>query len=507
MAAALDYSNLTLTFADEFNTLSLSSDPKSDATWYNRTAWNGDFGSATFAGSDRNGTFSIGNGLLDIKAQKNEAGKWTSGLLSSVDPNGQGFSQQYGYFEMRAQLPQGQGVWPAFWLVGMNRLEKGSTFTAEIDIMEHYGAMPGTFSSKVHVWQRDGSGGHDWDYHRTPVDVGALYSGFHTYGVLIREDVMTFYFDGVAQWTMDTPDEHKQPMMILADLGLGGGWPIDKAPNGATMTIDYIRAYKEAGFPPPTVGPDGSTVVSPTPPPAPAPEPELLFRFADLFDAAAREALAAKPPLVVKADGGTLVGTAGNDDIRGSAGADRLQGHKGDDVIRAGAGNDTVIGDQGDDLIFGEAGNDTLHGGAGNDMIFGGAGDDFLNGGGGIDLLCGGAGADRYVVRARDKADPVSHADMGGQAPAQWVEIYGLNFGEGDKLVFEGLVGLDAAIGRDNIVSSAKELDLLARHLQADADARTGASTDPVHGGLVLTLADASGAIHVVGIHEGDFVL
>jgi beta-glucanase (GH16 family) len=479
----IDVSKLLLTFHDEFDALSLSSDPNSDATWYNRTAWNGDFGAASFAGSDKNGTFHVANGVLDITAQRDANGDWTSGLLSSVDPNGEGFSQQYGYFEMRAQLPAGEGLWPAFGLYGMNRLDSESTYTAEVDILEHYGVMPDKFSSKVHVWQRDGSGGHFWDYHRTTVVSGELYSGFHTYGALIRADYITFFFDGVEQWKIATPEEHNQRMMILADLGLGGGWPIDNAPNGATMKIDYIRVYTEAAAAAPAV------------------------RFAALFDIATREDRASNLALEANAEGSTVVGTVGHDQLIGHDGADQLQGSKGDDVIRGGAGNDRLLGDQNNDTLFGEAGNDDLYGGAGHDMLLGGDGDDFLNGGGGIDLLSGGAGADRYVIRARDKGALLTHEDAPGESFAQWVEVYGLDFAERDKLVFEGLPNLGKAIGRDNIASTQAEFDALLKLLQEDGDVRTDAIYDAAHDSLVLHLADGAGAMHVVGIHQSDLIV
>lgn len=481
--STIDLTDFELTFHDEFDSLSISSDPDSDATWYTRTPWNGDFGAASFKGSETNGTFSISEGVLSITAQKDENGNWTSGLLSSVDPNGDGFSQQYGYFEIRAELPAGAGVWPAFWLVGMNRLEPGSTYTAELDIFEHYGAMPGTFSSKWHVWQRDGSGGHDWAYQRTAVEPGALSSGFHTYGVLVEEDYTTFYFDGVEQWKIETPEEHQQPMMVLADFALGGGWPVTDAPDGTSLKIDYIRVYAEV----------------------PGSEPEApRARFSSLFDIEAREANTGGVALYSK--GGTLVGTCENDQIFGTDGFDRLQGHKGDDVIHGGGYKDQLFGDQGNDTLFGDAGNDELYGGGGNDMLMGGEGDDFLNGGGGIDLLCGGEGADRYIIRARDKGQMLTHEDAPGESFAQWVEVYGLDFAQRDKLTFEGFVGLESAIGRDNIVSDQTEFDALCDLLRNDGNDQTDAAYDAASDSMVLHLTDTSGALHVVGIHQFDLV-
>lgn len=234
---------MVLTFEDNFDHLSISDICTADATWYNRTPWKGDFGEAVFAGSTKNGTFRAQNGILTITLQKTDAGRWTSGLLSSLCSDGSGFAQQYGYFEMRAQFPSGEGVWPAFWLIGAERLSPDSLATAEIDIVEHYGALQHAFSSKWHIWHRDGSGRHETAYQRRRVAPGSLSTGFHTYGVRIDPQKTVFYFNGEAHWSQPTPKAHHQPMMILANLGLGGGWPIGDTAQNAEMKIDYIKAY------------------------------------------------------------------------------------------------------------------------------------------------------------------------------------------------------------------------------------------------------------------------
>ncbi|MGO8594024.1 family 16 glycosylhydrolase, partial [Rhizobium ruizarguesonis] len=71
-------------------------------------------------------------GILKIEARKEADGTWRSVLLSSVNPKGEGFSQQFAYFEARMKLPPGKGFWPAFWLIGLDR----SKYTAEIDVLD-----------------------------------------------------------------------------------------------------------------------------------------------------------------------------------------------------------------------------------------------------------------------------------------------------------------------------------------------------------------------------------
>jgi hypothetical protein len=51
------------------------------------------------------------------------------------------------------------------------------------------------------------------------------------------------YFDGIEVWRTATPEVHNKPLMVLVNLALGPGWPIDKTPNPSTMEVDYIRVY------------------------------------------------------------------------------------------------------------------------------------------------------------------------------------------------------------------------------------------------------------------------
>jgi beta-glucanase (GH16 family) len=66
---------------------------------------------------------------------------------------------------------------------------------------------------------------------------------FHTYGVLVDEDFITFYFDGAELRKDKTPEDAKVPLYLMVDLALGGGWPIDKTPNPSHLLVDHIRVY------------------------------------------------------------------------------------------------------------------------------------------------------------------------------------------------------------------------------------------------------------------------
>lgn len=244
-AKPLDLSNFVLSFEDDFKYLDVSAHGPG-TQWIAHTPWNGDFGDAVFDDPGPLGPFAASRDGLTITARKDPDGKWHSGLLCSVDTDGpgqQGFAQRYGYFEIRTKLPDGPGVWPAFWLIGTQK-EKSS---AEIDIFEYYGAFPDSFHSVEHIWE-NGKDRLHLD-HITTVAPHVLSSQFNTFGLLIDPERTRFYLNREEIWNMPTPPEYRQPMYVLVNLALGSGWPIDKLISPAVMAVDYIRVYKDKALP------------------------------------------------------------------------------------------------------------------------------------------------------------------------------------------------------------------------------------------------------------------
>lgn len=113
----------------------------------------------------------------------------------------------------------------------------------------------------------------------------------------------------------------------------------------------------------------------------------------------------AKPILGTKGND-TLKGGNGNDHLIGKAGNDDVRGGNGNDFVQGGPGNDVAGGANGADKVFGGPGNDTVNGGHGSDFLFGGSGDDRLTGGGqtgagdDVDIMKGGSGADTFRIDA-----------------------------------------------------------------------------------------------------------
>jgi beta-glucanase (GH16 family) len=240
---ALDLCAFRPIFAEDFNSLSVSGDPEDHRRWFAHTPWGGDFGDAAFTDPQPDFPFSLRDGILRIEARKGEDDKWRSGLLASAYPDGAGFAQRYGYFEARAKLPSGPGVWPGFWL-NANQPRSDKEPGVEIDVLEYYGQFPEGFHSSLHIWDNSGADNNRVTDHVTPVAYGSLSRDFHTYGVDVEPDWVVFYLDRHETWRIATPAELTKPLMVLASLALGSGWPIDRTRNPSIMEIDYVQVYE-----------------------------------------------------------------------------------------------------------------------------------------------------------------------------------------------------------------------------------------------------------------------
>lgn len=230
-------------FSEDFDTLSVDARDGSKARWTAHTPWDGDFGAAVFSDPQAGFPFTVADGVLTIEARKGEDGKWRSGLLSAVDAQGRGFSTAYGYFEARAKLPAGDGLWPAFWL-GTAAKQGDKSPSVEVDVIEHYGRNPRKFHSTVHIWRKDPPGAlRPAQTNPTVVPSGSLSNDFRLYGVDVRRETIVFYLDRKEIWRVETPPELDKPLFPLINLALGGGWPIDATPSPSRMEVDYVHVY------------------------------------------------------------------------------------------------------------------------------------------------------------------------------------------------------------------------------------------------------------------------
>ncbi|MDB5446221.1 MAG: exsH, partial [Phenylobacterium sp.] len=266
----LDASKLgKLTFDDEFNSLSIYDPSHKTGTWSvdfggnlkDQSAYsiynNGEMQLYMHDGFEGLGDhnlhinpFSVSNGVLSITAQPITAPQdvsasfghsWSSGMLNTLSS----FQQKYGYFEIKAQLPNVPGSWPAFWMVPSPYQP-----SHEADVMESIGLQPNQD-------YRFGWGSNNIDDHALKLDP----SGWHVYGMLWTATTTTFYMDGVAVASGPTPASWTQPMGMILNMAMGGwGGAADPSQYPASLKIDYVHAYALA---------DGSTTVVNSTPPTP----------------------------------------------------------------------------------------------------------------------------------------------------------------------------------------------------------------------------------------------
>ncbi|MFK7995627.1 MAG: family 16 glycosylhydrolase [Granulosicoccus sp.] len=169
-------------------------------------------------------------------------GNYTSGLITSYD----GFKFSYGYAEIRAKVPAGDGLWPAFWLLNGYYVNR----QPEIDVMEVRGEFP---TQIVHSYHRlvDGVMSSESALTSTPsIDYS---QAFHDYGVRWQPGRIDWYIDGSIVHSYAGDDVGYQVMYVLANLAVGGdfsnGTPVDASrfdePTLVSLDIDYIRVYQE----------------------------------------------------------------------------------------------------------------------------------------------------------------------------------------------------------------------------------------------------------------------
>ena len=242
----------TLTFDDEFNSLSLWNGARGTwdtSSWYaapngmnhgNELEW---YPNVNYAPTSSVRPWSVNNGELVLTAAPADPSiqpyinnyQYTSGWLDTDHT----FAQTYGFFEMRAQLPAGQGLWPAFWLVPTN-----GSWPPELDIMEMLGNNPNILHTTV--WSN--STGQATSV-SAGVNVADMSIGYHTYAVDWEPTTITWFFDGQPVFQTATPSDLNTPMYMILNLAVGGDWPGN--PNASTtfpaqMGVDYVRVYTSA---------------------------------------------------------------------------------------------------------------------------------------------------------------------------------------------------------------------------------------------------------------------
>ena len=471
---SIDTSQFRQTFADEFDSLSLYSSKTKTGTWgtdfslvgtrnmvgHTMTGMDSVFVDPAFAGRGSKALgidpFSLQDGVLSITTAPTpiDALKFVDnrGYTGGVLTTRGSFAQEYGYFEIRAAMSAGKGLYSAFWM-----LPADGSWPPELDIFEALGRDPRTIYTTVHDNVRGA------DVFKTVTSL-IDFTQMHVYGVNWGPKSTKLYIDGIEVAEMVTPPSMNKEMYMLAHVGTGlaGGWigGTDATTGTGSLKIDYIRAYRTADTVSTTINgvhtvydPGSFTPGSGSPPPPPPVTVKAVddAGFATAYGtplAIAKATLLANDTttgsdaldvldlanpqhgavtlvngLIQFAPEAGFSGTASFDYVLsdGAGHLDRatvfvavgaeqkpastyIHGTVGTDVIDKSASSFgwMINASDGHDTILGGRGANALGGGNGDDVIVGGASADIIAGGSGADTMTGGAGNDTFLFAAGD---------------------------------------------------------------------------------------------------------
>jgi beta-glucanase (GH16 family) len=249
--AAADPSVWSLVWSDEFN--------GPDGSAIDSSKWTAEVGGGGWGNNEleyytsRLDNAYQSGGSLVIKAIKEKYGSdiprdYTSARLITKNK----FSATYGRFEARIKIPYGQGLWPAFWMLGSNIDSVGWPTCGEVDIMENIGKEPSIVHGTIHGPGYSGGNGLSSSYSLTNNQRFA--DSFHTFAVEWEPNVVRFYCDGILYKTRTPADlpsgktwVYDHPFFIILNVAVGGYWPGN--PDGTTvfpqtMLVDYVRVYQ-----------------------------------------------------------------------------------------------------------------------------------------------------------------------------------------------------------------------------------------------------------------------
>ena len=194
----------------------------------------------------------IESGRLVLEARREDYGgnEFTSARLKTA-----GLAVfTHGRIEARMQVPRGNGLWPAFWMLGDDFSGVGWPGCGEIDIGEVIGRLPATAHATVHGARFHGAGGITRAY---TLPRGALADAEHVFAIEWEPKVIRWYLDDVLYQTVKPEDlpvpaewPFDKPFFVVLNLAVGGTWPGDpdaSTPFPAQLRVDYVRVYRRPG--------------------------------------------------------------------------------------------------------------------------------------------------------------------------------------------------------------------------------------------------------------------
>jgi len=242
-----------LVWSDEFN--APDGTPVDSSKWVSETGGNG-WGNDEleyYTTRPQNSIQEGGNLVIHATEEKYTGSdgvtrNYTSARLKTLGK----FSRKYGRFEARIRIPRGQGIWPAFWMLGEDIGKLGWPKCGEIDIMENIGKEPALVHGTIHGPGYSGGQGISAPF-GLPGDPNFA-DDFHVYAVEWDKKAIRFYVDDHLYATRTPADlphgtkwVYNHNFFVLLNVAVGGGWPGPPDSSSVfpqTMLVDYVRVYK-----------------------------------------------------------------------------------------------------------------------------------------------------------------------------------------------------------------------------------------------------------------------
>lgn len=240
------YDNYELVWADEFQAAELNLDDWDYDLGRGANGW----GNNELQSYTKENAYMAASDYLVIEAREEnvDGAAYTSSRLKTLGKK----QFKFGRIDIRAALPEGQGIWPATWMMGANINAIGWPRCGEIDIMELVGHSPGQVFGTTHFGTSPGNRSSNGSSKVLPG--GAKFSEeFHVFSLIWEEDLIQFLLDDVVYHEMtpektgDLPYPFNEQFFFLFNVAVGGDWPGN--PDDSTifpqrMIVDYIRVFQ-----------------------------------------------------------------------------------------------------------------------------------------------------------------------------------------------------------------------------------------------------------------------
>lgn len=239
----LTYPGKTLVWSDEFS-----------GTALDLNAWTFELGASGWGNNElqyyrpENTLFFDGNLIIEARKETFGGAAYTSSRLITKGKK----EFKFGRIDIRAALPEGQGIWPALWMLGSNISTVNWPVCGEIDIMELIGNQPNRVHGTVHYSSNNNQ--HQYVGNSTALAGTARFSDeFHVFSLVWEQDKIVWLLDDVQFYQITAADISPSPypfnqdFFFIFNIAVGGNWPGN--PDGTTnfpqrMIVDYVRVFQ-----------------------------------------------------------------------------------------------------------------------------------------------------------------------------------------------------------------------------------------------------------------------